>query len=327
MRKRLSSVKGGKLAQLCYPTTTVSLILSDVIGDPLDVIASGPTVANTDGVTDAWDVIRKYGIESQLQSNVIQVLESPPILAASAATENEFRHVHNFLIGNNVCALEAAENYARSLGFLPLVLSSQIRGEAAVVGRHFAQLAKILTDMASQGADHKYMEDLACVADNLNIPASKVCNLERLIRNCRVSKKNICLISGGETTVEVRSARGRGGRNQELALAWAIESGDAIASCGGFEIVFLSGGTDGQDGPTDAAGAVSTLSLVGESLSQGLDPREFLSNNDSYSFYRQLRDGYYQLNIGQTGTNVMDVQIMFLMWPSNSSDDVGTSVP
>ena len=310
VRKRLSRIKGGKLAQLSFPHTTITLILSDVIGSPLEVIASGPTVENNDTTETCRSILHKYQLEEQLPAKVVQLLCQTP---SNELQEMSFSHVNNILIGSNLMALQAAETYAMQLGFSTAILSDHIEGEAKLAGQHFAQLAHIVAQMMIESyEEHKYMESLSVVAESLCIPPSFCCKLERLIRGCRSSRKDLCLIGGGETTVAVRGS-GKGGRNQEMVLSFLIEMGGNVGA-NQLDIAFLSAGTDGIDGPTDAGGALCLSGNCSEAVQQGLDPQTFLENNDAYNFFRQFREGANHLIVGPTGTNVMDIQLLCFKW-------------
>jgi glycerate-2-kinase len=268
VRKHLSRVKGGRLAETAYPAEVVSLMVSDVIGDPLDVIASGPTAPDPSTYGDAIAVLDRYGLTDQVPQGVMDLLNGG---AAGRIPETPgedsyvFRNVRNIIIGSNRTALEAAMSRARSLGYECSIIDSGLTGEARDVGRRLAVLAK------EESANRK-------------------------------AGRRICLLSGGETTVTVKG-KGRGGRNTELALAFAIE----VEGTSG--ISFLSAGTDGTDGPTDAAGAIVDGGTVTKARADGLDPEVSLKENDSYTFFSKTGS---LLKTGPTGTNVMDVQIVLI---------------
>ena len=232
VRKHLSRTKGGQLAAMAQPAEVIALILSDVVGDNLEVIGSGPTAADPTTVPDAEAVLRHFAIE------IPGVLRETP--KQSAAT--------NLIIGSNRQALEAASQQAQKLGYLPRIVSSTVEGEAREVARTIAAM-----------------------------PA----------------EPGTCLIFGGETTVTLQGT-GKGGRNQELALA------AAIAIRGERNVVILSGGTDGTDGPTDAAGGIVDGDTADRNAQAALD------NNDSYHY---LKNRGALLITGPTGTNVMDIQL------------------
>jgi hydroxypyruvate reductase len=270
VRKHISQIKGGWLARWAYPSTVLAFILSDVVGDPLDVIGSGPTVPDPSTFEDAWEILRKYSLIREVAPAIqkhLQLGREGRVQETPKPGESAFERVHNILMGSNILALRAAQQEASSHGFHTLILSSSIVGETREVARFHAAIAK---EVMTSGNP---------------IP------------------KPACIISGGETTVTIRG-RGRGGRNQEFALAGALE-------IQGLEtVVLLSGGTDGTDGPTDAAGAVADHTTVKRALAMGLHPKAHLEGNDAYPFFEKLGD---LLITGPTQTNVMDVRVLLIL--------------
>jgi hydroxypyruvate reductase len=269
VRKHISLLKGGQLARLAAPATVLSLLLSDVIGDDLDVIGSGPTAPDASSFASARSVLEKYGLLEQTPASVRERIERGvrgEILDTPKPSDGMFRRVQNLVVGSNALAVAAAAAKAKELGLRPLVLSTRIEGETRDVARMHAAIAK---EVSASG---------------------------------RPVKPPACLISGGETTVTLRGD-GLGGRNQEFALAAAID----LAGCP--ETVVLSGGTDGTDGPTDAAGAIADGKTVARAQAAGLDPGRFLATNDSYHFFEPLGD---LLKTGPTNTNVMDVRLVLV---------------
>lgn len=269
VRKHLSAVKGGRLAELAYPATVVSLVLSDVIGDSLDVIASGPTSPDSTTFGDALGVLGKYDLISKAPRSVTTLLEEGArsvIPETPKEGSSAFERVTNMIIGGNETAVRAAARKSESLGLITEILSAEIRGEAKIVGKELAERAK---DVKRRGP--------------ATLPA--------------------CLVSGGETTVTV-TGKGTGGRNMELALSFATE----VDGCEG--ITLLSAGTDGTDGPTDAAGAIVDGTTVAAAKTSGLSAIEYLENNDSYHFFRKAGGLFIT---GPTGTNVMDIQVMLVI--------------
>lgn len=272
VRKHISLVKGGRLAELAYPAKIISLILSDVIGDRLDVIASGPTSPDDSTFERALEVIGTYGLRDRMPASVMNLLDAGAggRLPETPKRGNPvFDHVENIIVGSNGKATEAARQKAVEMGFDTTILSSELQGEARVVGKELAAKARE-------------------VAREFLVSPS--------------SARPICLIGGGETTVTV-SGSGKGGRNTELALAFALEM-EGIPG-----ISFLSAGTDGTDGPTDAAGAFADGDTAGHARRGGHDPERYLADNDSYSFFRE--EGGLLIT-GPTGTNVMDIQIILI---------------
>ncbi|MDD5450422.1 MAG: glycerate kinase [Desulfovibrionales bacterium] len=269
VRKHISMTKGGGLAKQAHPSTVINLILSDVVGDNLDVIGSGPFVPDSSTFQVAWDVLEKYNLKSRLPESIIKHLRAGlegKVQETPKPGQPCFRKVYNLIIGSNLAALKAAENKAKSLGLKTLILSSQIQGEAGELAGFYAAIAK------------------------------------EILQSGYPSSTPICILAGGEPTVTVKG-KGLGGRNTELALSVAIE----IQGVNG--ISFLSGGTDGTDGPTDAAGAIVSGSTYGKALKKGLKPESYLAHNDSYNFFKKTGG---LLITGPTGTNVMDIHIMLI---------------
>ena len=268
VRKHLSQIKGGGLARLAGKASVVSLILSDVVGDPLDVIASGPTLPDPTTFDDALKVLERYDLDGQVPRAVRQHLEAGQrgeIPDTPKAESGLFARVHNLIVGSNRLAAEAAVREARAGGLDALLLSTFVEGEAREVALVAAALAK------------------------------------ELVAHDRPVSRPACLVWGGETTVTVRG-QGKGGRNQELALAAAL-SLEGLSN-----VVLVALGTDGTDGPTDAAGAVVTGETIARARALGLDPFAHLVDNDAYTFFRALGD---LICTGPTGTNVNDLLFIF----------------
>ncbi len=266
LRKHLSRVKGGQLARRCRPAEVVTLILSDVVGDPLDVIASGPTVPDGSTFGDCLRIVERYDLAAKFPRVVMERLERGArgeLPETPKAGDPVFDGVRNEIVGNNLAAVEAAAREAEALGYRPLILSTRIEGETREVAHVHAAI----------------FQEVADTGHPVPPPA--------------------CILSGGETTVTLRG-KGKGGRNQEFALAVALH----VEKEGG--IHFLSAGTDGTDGPTDAAGAFADGTTIERARALGLDARRHLDENDSYPFFEALGD---LLLTGPTRTNVMDLRI------------------
>jgi glycerate 2-kinase len=263
VRKHISLIKGGQLARLAFPATLVTLILSDVIGDDLDVIGSGPTVPDPSTFADARAIFEKYRIWNKLPRSVRERVSSA-VDETPKPKDKIFRITRNVIVGSNALAVDAAEKEAKRLGYNTLILSTHIQGEAREVARVHAAIAR----------------EIYWRGRPVPTPA--------------------CAISGGEPTVTIRG-KGLGGRNQEFALAAAMD----IASHWE-EIVILSAGTDGADGPTDAAGAIVDTGTLHRGKG---DPTKFLQNNDSYHFLEASGD---LIKTGPTGTNVADIQLILI---------------
>ncbi len=267
IRKHLSRIKGGQLCRHAGGAKVISLILSDVIGDDMDIIASGLTAPDTGTFGQCMEIIKRYGLLEKIPKPVVKRLAAGAeggIAETPKADDPLFDNVINQIVGSNSDALDAAEKEARRLGLHPVVLSSTIRGEAREAAKFFCAV------------------------------------LEEVHRSGRPAAVPACILSGGETTVTIVGS-GKGGRNMEMALAAAIELEGKPG------VVFLSAGTDGTDGPTDAAGAFADGEMVERARAKGLPARRFLADNDSYHFFRETEDLFIT---GPTGTNVMDLQIM-----------------
>ncbi len=269
LRKHISQVKGGRLAQLAYPSTLISLILSDVIGDNLDSIASGPTVPDRSTFSDCLHILEKYNIKHKIHPPVIELLKKGAqgeIEETPKADDPVFQRTQNIIIGSNILAVRAAKQKADELGYHTLILSTFIEGETKDVAKVHAAIAK------------------------------------EIISTANPAQRPACIISGGETTVTIQG-RGLGGRNQEFALAAAIDI-DGLE-----KVVILSGGTDGTDGPTDAAGAIADGMTIQRAKELGLDAERHLRENNSYNFFQPLGD---LLITGPTHTNVMDLRLVLV---------------
>ncbi len=267
LRKHLSAFKGGCLALAAAPARVFSLILSDVVGDDLDIIASGPTVPDAGTFEDCFRIMDKFGIEGDLPPEVVAHLRAGlegRVEETPKPGDPVFEQCFNLVIGSASVALAAAREKAEELGYAALVLSSLIEGDTTQVARVHAAVGR---EMVASGQ-----------------PAAKPG----------------CVLSGGETTV-VLTGSGKGGRNQEFALAAALD----IAGQG--PLVVFSGGTDGTDGPTDAAGAVADSRTLERAGALGLDAEAYLKNNDSYRFFDRLGD---LVKTGPTRTNVMDLRLV-----------------
>ncbi len=269
IRKHISRVKGGQLARIAQPATMITLILSDVIGDPLDSIASGPTAADSTTFQDCVNILTKYQLWGKIPRSIEQHLQAGAegkIPDTPKAGDPAFASTHNVIVGSNWQAVQAAKQAAEALGYRTLILSTFIEGETRDVARVHAAIAK----------------EVRKTGHPIAAPA--------------------CILSGGETTVTIRGT-GLGGRNQEFVLAAAMDLRDMD------NVVVLSAGTDGTDGPTDAAGALADGGTIGRAQQQSLKAADYLRNNDSYHFFEPLGD---LIKTGPTNTNVMDLRVMLI---------------
>ncbi|XP_077133079.1 glycerate kinase [Ranitomeya variabilis] len=307
VRRGLSQLKGGGLSRAAHPAQVVSLILSDVIGDDLDVIASGPTVCSAFRAEDCLQILSKYGLRGSVPAAVEDVLLSRP----QADPAQDHGRVHNILIGSNLLSLQEAEQEAQRSGYVTSLLSTAISGDVRLVSQFYALLAKVLCSYLMAAPQRPELEEtLLAVASSMDIPDLHLSARLQEMKEAGASG-GVCVLCGGETTVRVQG-KGRGGRNQELALRVAAQWHQSMAAMQGCEVVFLSGGTDGQDGPTPAAGAVSYPQLVEQARRSGLDVEAFLTASDSYGFFSEFQNGRRLLVTGLTGTNVMDVQVLLV---------------
>lgn len=250
IRKHLSQVKGGGLARIASPAAVVSMILSDVVGNPLDAIASGPTVPDTTTFGDAWRVVDQYGIGGTIPAPIRERLKtgvSGQIADTPKAGDPIFDRVQTVVVASNDLAALAGTAKAQERGFATLLLSTFVEGEAREVAKVFAGMAR---EMALYG---------------------------------RPLQRPACLVAGGETTVTIRG-NGKGGRNQEMALSAALK----LAGLEDVMIVFSA--TDGSDGPTDATGAIADGTTVARAKEMGMDAADFLARNDAYHFFEKLDD-------------------------------------
>ena len=270
VRKHLSALKGGQLAAWAAPAHVISLIMSDVIGDPLDFIASGPTSPDTTSFQEAVSIVQKYGVQVPAAVNErLQAGARGQIPETPKGGDPVFLNAQNLIIANNRLLVVAASRQAMDLGFKTLILGTELEGEAREIAGFFAAIAR---EIANAG---------------------------------NPSPAPVCVLAAGETTVTVRG-EGLGGRNQEMALAWAISmaSRPLTAAC-----CFASVATDGTDGPTDAAGGLVDPGTCQRAVDLGLAPQQFLRSNDSSNFLKATGD---LIVTGPTQTNLMDLQILLV---------------
>jgi hydroxypyruvate reductase len=269
VRKHLSFTKGGNLMRAAYPAFVINLMLSDVIGDDPGTVASGPFAPDQSSFHDALEVLGRYGLLATAAPEIVNRLREG---AEGRIPENPkegeyiFNRVLHGVVGSNIISLCAGAQKARELGYGTLILSSSIAGDTVQAALFHAALA----------------EEIHSTGNPVRPPA--------------------CLLSGGETTVEVRG-EGLGGRNQHFALA-LVQKASKLPNT-----LFLSAGTDGTDGPTDAAGAIVDTRTMKRAISMGIDYKLFLQNNDSYRFFRKLGD---LIVTGPTRTNVMDMRLVLV---------------
>uniref|UniRef100_A0A0B6ZWQ3 Glycerate kinase n=1 Tax=Arion vulgaris TaxID=1028688 RepID=A0A0B6ZWQ3_9EUPU len=327
VRKEIEMLKGGGLAKLAQSAKVLALILSDVIGDPLDFIAGGPTVKDTSASEDSLRVLKELYITEAIPPSVRKVLNEEHNRNADQELDTlDWSLVQNVLVGSNKSACEVACARSVALGYLPYLLSTQVEGEAQDIGRMYISLAKYIS-LGLQGYEqNKEASDLEnLLLSKFNIDHNKLKQLQELAQKAVTSgKKGVCIVAGGETTVIVKG-KGIGGRNQEMAVAAAIELGesdhrlrsslkvnDGRRSSTQTKVTFLAAGTDGIDGPNIAAGGVITAGFMAETATSGLDAKEFLNRNDTYTLLSKVDHGLNHVITGHTGTNVMDIHLVLI---------------
>ncbi|XP_067361790.1 glycerate kinase isoform X2 [Channa argus] len=309
VRRALSVLKGGGLSHYAHPAQVVALILSDVIGDPLDLIASGPTVQSEVGHREVLSVLERYKLLNTLPASVNYVLGRQSQRWKGNKNETDkSEHVLNVVIGSNSIALKCAGRRALELGFHPVVLSPRVCGDVRSVSRLYSLLAHFACSQEEPSPE--IAAKMLRLGPEVGVETWDLCHTMEFLEKGRTEGQGaICLLAGGEPTVEL-TGKGLGGRNQELALRVGLEMRGLELPPNG--PVFLSGGTDGQDGPTEAAGAITDGGLYNEAQAQGLDIDSFLTNNDSYTFFSRLSAGQRLLVPGLTCTNVMDVHMLLI---------------
>ncbi|MFO7980871.1 MAG: glycerate kinase [Candidatus Aminicenantes bacterium] len=273
VRKHLSLIKGGRLSRAAFPATVISLIISDVIGNDLEAIASGPTYWDSSTFQDSINILKKYHLWEYSPEPVKKVLKKgvqKKLRESVKKGDPLLRKTYNFILGDNKDALEAAAKKASQLGFKVSILSSSEKGEARERAKHYISL------------------------------------LLGTIEQVKQNPEPICWLSGGELTVTVKGS-GKGGRNQEFVLAFINEARQRGIKLDGWIIISL--GTDGIDGPTDAAGAWGSEKTLKKIEKLSMDPEKFLARNDSYHFFKQVHG---LIKTGPTQTNVMDLRILIV---------------
>lgn len=273
VRKHVSLIKGGRLSKTAHPGSTISLIISDVIGNDLEAIASGPTYWDSSTYQDSIKTLKKYGLWESSPESVKRILVKGTQRKLEESVKKDdpgLKKTHNFILGDNTDALKAGARRAAQMGFEASVLSSAEQGEARKRAPHYLSL---LSDVKEKREKHS---------------------------------APICLLSGGELTVVVRG-KGKGGRNQEFVLAFVNEAQRLGIKEGDW--IILSLGTDGIDGPTDAAGAWASAETLKKIEKMSVDPEKFLINNDSYHFFEETGG---LIKTGPTQTNVMDLRILMV---------------
>ncbi|XP_041350144.1 glycerate kinase-like [Gigantopelta aegis] len=322
VRRNTEVLKGGGLAQAAHPTQIISLIVSDAIGNSLDDIASGPTVPNCSHPSQCFEIFNRLGIMEEVPQRVVTHLRKQ-IKTQNAASRDPkeilssgWKWVHNILVGSNVIATSAATKKSEALRYTTYTLSNSMDGEAKEVAAMFAKLACFISLLVRR-ASQECMAQLRGLELDLvqaGIKKTTINEIVNITEKAKNSSKPVCIISGGETIVHVRGS-GIGGRSQEMVLAAAIHLDELFADyidMRNHNVSFFSGGTDGQDGMTDAAGAIVNAHFVAQTKTENLSLKAYLDNNDSYSVFSKVQNGIHLVKTGLTGTNVMDIQILMV---------------
>ncbi|XP_044584900.1 glycerate kinase [Cotesia glomerata] len=333
VRQKLSVVKAGGLAFMAHPAFVIALILSDIIDDPMELIASGPTVNNLIPVDIIEKIFIKYNLLNQLSDNLKTILFSDPI------SKQEINRVKNFIIGNNLLAIENAKLECTRKKLTSVILFNNIQGLITQISKMYAKLSSLICKTFYESISIENFNELIKNDPDLLLLSSKAKEIYQATKDV---EEGLVLIAGGEPSVLVTGS-GKGGRNQELALRFSkdwfqIAESEKLFNL--FDVVLLSASTDGQDGPTDASGAFGYAEIysvanelvemmkskfLNEAEGGSLSIREFvekemglvdvdsvLENNDSYNFYSRFNKGCDLVKTGLTGTNVMDLHFIYI---------------
>ncbi len=313
----------------------ISLVLSDIIGDPLELIASAPTVVDLSTPQNCLDIIQRLEVSDEIPTSVMKYLTDKAQGGGTQEDQNaDLDHVMNIIVGSNSIAVQHALMEAERLGYVTMSHSMCVEGEAKVIGKMYSSLAAFLYEMycvsissgtcleelSSRDMDTGQMQNQQLLSliltKEYNVKDVTLKAMEECVQKAADKYKPMCIIGAGETTVTVAGG-GKGGRNQEVALSAALDMNESPIfqhlQEQGFELLLLSAGTDGQDGPTDAAGSFAYPGQVTRDKQE--EAKKYLDCNDSYSFYKNVTFAKDLLITGLTGTNVMDLQILLLNPP------------
>ena len=267
VRKHLSAIKGGRLAELVYPAKLVSLILSDIIESPLENIGSGPTIGDSSSFKDVKNIIKKYDLESKLPENVLDFINNSKDETPLPGSRR-FRNNSHYLLGDNFVLLKFLKNLFESNGLKTYILTSRDNGEAKDVAKLYSAIIK------------------------------------EVIYSDNPFKKPVVILTGGEVTVTLTNPDGKGGRNQEIVIRMLNELKEI-----GDKFIIMSVGTDGLDGPTDAAGSYINEKTIKKVKKLGINIMDYIEKNNSYYFFQKLDQ---LIKLGSTGTNVMDIRLFYI---------------
>lgn len=340
IRQKLSMVKAGGLARLAYPANVIGLILSDIIGDPIELIASGPTVYTSKAPEECTRILKKYNLYDNIDVKLKKILmKSENNDAKSLLNEQkQFKHVDNFIIGNNLLAIEAARLECLCQNLNAIVLRHDIHGLVKEIGLIYARLCYAICKVWNESLSQREFIKLFETEPELSIFNKRANEIYQVLKLTK--GQGLVLIAGGETEVMVTGS-GKGGRNQELALLFSLNWFNTINNnpndnLNNFEVILLSAGTDGQDGPTDAAGAFGYMEINSIYLDyqkevyakykdttedikiaaikkiDSYSPENIIKTNNSYNFYSKFCKGADLLKTGLTGTNVMDLHLIYI---------------
>ncbi|XP_070509252.1 glycerate kinase [Chironomus tepperi] len=319
VRIAISQVKGGKLLEIGKNVhKIISLIISDIINDPLELIASGPTILYQKPAISPLKILEKYNLMDTLPQSIVNVIQKNEDNQDVPSMIKKNSQV--FLIANNHIAIESAMNKAKSFNLVPVFLSHEVQGNVIDISKAFFDLACCIKMYSTLSRD-EFLKSIEHVLDILHAHSNFHVDLINALNQTTIN--GICIISGGETTVNVQCDEGLGGRNQELALRFTKHCYDT-KSMEFDDLLFLSAGTDGIDGNNDAAGAIGGTKILSNMNENDLNVSDVMADyiyrNDSYSFYKNFIKNYagdgYHIHTGITGTNVMDIHLLLMIMPN-----------
>ncbi|XP_055299921.1 glycerate kinase [Sitodiplosis mosellana] len=311
VRIDLSETKGGKLANCARNAgIVITFIISDIIGDPIDLIASGPTVLSQNLGTEerSIDILKRFNLWDSLPAHIQKAISENATTLSLPKAEN----IQNIIIANNEIAVNAVATEAAQRQLKAIILSTKIEGNVSNLSNAYFELSKCIQAFKNgQINDDQFHQLVISLRETLSIRDQFLLNIKQIVHESKAEQMDLCIIGGGEPTVEI-TGNGIGGRNQELALRFGqLSFNDDLTQ----DVFLLAAGTDGIDGPTPAAGAIGGADIIRNYLmipgkSQSVIDA-FIQNNDSFSFYSNLAQGMYHIDIGHTGTNVMDLHLLY----------------